>query len=66
MAMDVDLDFECPACGAKIETTVGSWAQEKTVRCSRGHLVRLRDAERGAQAKRSLDDLDRTLKGFGS
>ena len=67
MATDVDLDFECPECGAKIKTTVGSWAQEKTVRCQRGHSINLRDDKRGArQVKRSLDDLDKALKRFGS
>ena len=35
MAMDLDFDFDCPECGAKVKTSVGALAAERTVGCVR-------------------------------
>lgn len=60
--MDLDLDIDCPECGAKIKTTIGAVAAQKTVRCRRGHHVKLIDEGRGMRsAKRSLDNLDKAI-----
>lgn len=66
MSMDLDLTIDCPDCGGTIKTSLNAVAQEKTVRCSRGHSVRLRDEGRGARGTvRALNDLEKSLKKLG-
>lgn len=63
ITVDLDFDFECPECGAKVKTSVAAVAAERTVRCARGHSVKLKDQGRGARGvKRSIDDLDRAIQ----
>ena len=63
VAMDLDLEVPCPACGAVVKTTMKAVALQRTVRCRRGHLVNLKDQGGGARkTQRSLDDLGKTLK----
>lgn len=41
-------------------------ARQRTVRCARGHSVKLVDNGGGARKfNRALDDLERTIKKFG-
>lgn len=61
LAMDVDLQEKCP-CGATLKFTMTDVARGKTVRCPRGHSVKLVDDGGGARmAKKSMDDLDKSL-----
>jgi hypothetical protein len=60
--MDMELEIPCPECGTKIKTSIGAVAAQKTVKCRRGHAVKLVDQGHGARgAKKSLDDLDKAL-----
>ena len=60
-----DLDATCPDCGSTVRFTLEDVARERTVRCSGGCSVELRDEGGGARdTKRALDDLDRSLEGL--
>lgn len=64
--MDIDLDLDCPECGSTVKVTSAQVAAQRTVRCRRGHAIKLQDDGGGfRKVQRSLDDLDRTLKDFG-
>lgn len=61
--MDLDFDIKCPECGSPVRATLDDVARERTVRCSRGHGIKLRDEGGGARsATKSLDELDKTLR----
>ena len=60
-----DLDADCPECGGKVRFSLDDLARERTVRCSRGHAVTLKDEGGGAaKANKSLRDLDKALDGL--
>ena len=60
------MDTECPDCGSRVRFTLDDVAKQRTVRCSRGHLVKLQDQGGGARkASKALSDLDMALKKFG-
>lgn len=60
------LDTECPDCGGTVRFTLEDVAKERTVRCSRGHSVQLRDEGGGARkVTKALGDLDKAIKKFG-
>jgi transposase len=60
------IETECPDCGGRVRFTVDDLAKQRTVRCSRGHLVKLQDEGGGARkASKALSDLDMALKKFG-
>ncbi len=62
----MDLDLECPECGAALKATLQDVAQGRTVRCRRGHSVKLEDQGGGArQTQKALDDLDRAFRHLG-
>ena len=64
--MKLNIDFECPDCGSSVGATLEDVANQRTVRCRRGHSVRLVDEGGGARkATTSIDDLERTLKRLG-
>lgn len=64
--MDLDLDIDCPECGAAVKVTLQDVAKQRTVRCRRGHSIALKDQGGGGRkAQSALDDLDRALKRFG-
>ena len=57
------LDVSCPECGGAVRFSLDDLARERTVRCSRGHSVALKDEGGGAaKASKSLRDLDRSIK----
>lgn len=58
--MDVDLQEKCPECGATLKFTMTDVARGKTVRCPRGHSVKLVDGGGARRAKKSMDDLDKS------
>lgn len=61
------IEAECPDCGGKVRFNLDDVAKQRTVRCSRGHGVNLRDEDGGARkASKSLSDLDKSLKRLGS
>lgn len=65
--MDLDFEIDCPECGVPIKTSVKAVSQQKTVRCRRGHAVRLVDEGHGMRkAEKAMDDLDRTLRKLGN
>lgn len=43
MTMLDDLDTDCPDCGGRVRFSLDDLARERTVRCSRGHSVTLKD-----------------------
>lgn len=60
------METECPDCGSRVRFTLDDIAKQRTVRCSRGHLVKLQDEGGGARkASKALGDLDMALKKFG-
>jgi transposase len=60
------IEIECPDCGGRVRFTVDDLAKQRTVRCSRGHLVKLEDDGGGARkASKALSELDMALKNFG-
>jgi hypothetical protein len=61
------IEAECPECGSKVRFTLSELAARRTVRCDRGHAVKLEDEGGGARkADKALKDLERTLKRLGS
>lgn len=53
----------CPDCGAKVRVKLEDLAKGKTVRCPRGHSIRLQDVGGGARkVQKSLDDLEKSLR----
>lgn len=59
-----DLEEACD-CGGTFRFSVDDVAKERTLRCSGGHDVTLKDDGGGAaKASRSLRDLDKALKGL--
>lgn len=66
-AMADKMETECPDCGAKLRLTLEDLARQRTVRCSRGHNVKLKDEGGGARkASKALSDLEKSLKKFGT
>jgi hypothetical protein len=60
-----DLDTKCPECGGTVRFSLEDVARQRTVRCSGGCSVELRDEGGGARdTQRALADLDRSLKGL--
>lgn len=60
-----DLVTDCPDCGGKVRYTLQDVARGRTVRCSRGHAVTLKDGGGAAAADKAARDLDRALKRLG-
>ncbi len=64
--MDIDIDLDCPGCGGKLKVTAAQVSRGATVRCPRGHSIKLKDEGGGMRrAQRALDDLDKTIRDFG-
>jgi transposase len=60
------METKCPDCGGKVRFTLDDVASQRTVRCSRGHSVKLKDEGGGARkASKALSDLEKTLKKLG-
>lgn len=60
------IETECPECGSRVRFTIDDVAKRRTVRCSRGHLVKVQDEGGSARkASKALSDLDRALRNFG-
>jgi hypothetical protein len=47
MLGDSPLDFDCPECGARVQTTIGRARRSQTVRCLRrqGHEINVADSK---------------------
>jgi predicted Zn finger-like uncharacterized protein len=39
----MDFDIECPECGTAVNVTLQDVGQRRTVRCRRGHSIKLED-----------------------
>jgi DNA-directed RNA polymerase subunit RPC12/RpoP len=64
--MRIKLDIDCPECGSEVLATLDDVAQQRVVRCARGHRIVLIDDGGGARkVNRSLNDLERTLRRLG-
>ena len=60
------VDIECPQCRVKVSARLRDIEQGRTVRCSRGHEIRLKDEGRGlAKIDRAFKDLERSVKRVG-
>lgn len=61
-----DLDTDCPDCGGQVRFSLDDLAKGRTVRCSRGHSVTLKDEGGGAaKASKALKDLDKSISRLG-
>lgn len=59
-----DLDTDC-TCGGTVRFSLDDVAKGRTVRCSNGCQVALKDSGGGARlGARAADDLERSLKGL--
>ncbi len=64
--MRARMNMSCPVCGSVLHATLDDVRRERTVRCPRGHEVRLVDKGNGAQRlDRELHKLDRTMRRAG-
>lgn len=64
--MDLDLGLECPQCGGKLPAKLSDVAAGRTVRCNRGHTVKLEDEGGGARkADRATQDFEKALRDLG-
>lgn len=54
------IEFDCPECGSRVRTTVGRTRQSPTVRCMRGHEIKID----GSQFDRELRGVDRAFSGL--
>lgn len=62
----IKLTVPCPTCGSAIQTTTGQVIDEVTVRCRRGHKVKLVDKGDGVRKlDRSIDQLNQSLRRLG-
>lgn len=62
----MNLDLDCPECGTAVNATLQDVASGRTVRCRRGHSIKLEDQGGGARkAQKSLNDLDRAIRRLG-
>lgn len=59
---DIDLGLECPQCGGKLPAKLADVANGRTVRCSRGHTVKLEDGGGARKADRATQDFDKALR----
>lgn len=59
-------DELCPECGAKVRVKLEDIAKGRTLRCTRGHSVKIEDDVGGGarKAQRLLDDLEKSLRGI--
>lgn len=65
-SMSDKFETECPDCGGRVRMSLEDVARQRTVRCSRGHTVKLHDEGGGARrASSALGDLDKALRRFG-
>ncbi len=61
-----DFDIDCPECGTSIGVDIDDVAKARTVRCRRGHQIKLKDSGGGARkVNNAMSDLDKKLKGMG-
>jgi hypothetical protein len=59
------IDIECN-CGAQLQVSLEDIAKRRTVRCNRGHSIRLVDEGGGVgRATRSMDKFEQSLRDFG-
>jgi predicted Zn finger-like uncharacterized protein len=62
----MDLDIECPECGTKLTIKMADISSQRTVRCRRGHSIKLVDEGGNAKkAEKSMRDLDRQISKLG-
>lgn len=62
------LDIACPLCAARVATTLGRARRSPTVRCPRGHSIRVEASQLDRELRktdRAFDDLRRTLRRLG-
>ncbi len=65
-SMSDKLETECPDCGGRVRMSMEDIARQRTVRCARGHAVKLKDEGGGVRkVVGALGDLDKALKRFG-
>lgn len=62
------LEIDCPSCGRKVKTTVGSARRSPKLRCPSGHEIEVDASQFDRELKkvdRSFADLERSLKRLG-
>lgn len=58
-----DFDVDCPECGAKVGVDLEDVAKQRTVRCRKGHTIKLEDSGGGAKkAQKSINDLNKAIR----
>jgi len=64
--MRAPINMPCPVCGSALRATLDDVKMERTVRCPRGHEIRLLDKDNGTQKlDRELRKLDQTIRQSG-
>lgn len=60
--MNQKVEVTC-TCGSRLRVTLRDVRYNRTVRCSRGHMIELHDEGGGVRrADRAMDDLDRSIR----
>ncbi len=58
--------MQCPECGSKVRFQLSDVAAQRTVRCGRGHAMKLEDKGGGARkADKAMKDLEKSIKRLG-
>jgi hypothetical protein len=68
MLDDSPIEFDCPECGSRVRTTIGRARRSPTVRCTRGHEIRIDGSQFDRElhgVDRAFGDLKRTIRGLG-
>lgn len=62
------LEIDCPVCGSRVRTTIGRARRSPTVRCPRGHAIKVEASQFDRELRktdRALADLQQTLRKLG-
>jgi ssDNA-binding Zn-finger/Zn-ribbon topoisomerase 1 len=61
--LNTAIDVPCPQCGRTLHVKLGDIQRGRTVRCSGGHSVTLKQEGQGIQkANKALSDLEKSIK----
>jgi hypothetical protein len=61
-------EFDCPDCGSRVRTTIGRARRSPTVRCARGHEIKIDGSQFDRELRgvdRAFNDLERTIQKLG-
>jgi hypothetical protein len=62
------IDFQCPPCSASVRTNIGEARRSPTLRCPRGHEIKVDGSQIDRELRsvdREFDNLQRTIRQLG-